>query len=382
MQRLRSLGRGPIIGAGAILVAVIAGAIALAVVARGPGPTPTPSPSSSPLPTASPTPSPTPDPTPEPTEAPPAALCPLSGLGVADPLLIERVTLAVSIDNHPGARPGRNLTLADLIVEAPVEGDSTRFTALYLCQPTAGLTGPVRSGRYYHIDLWQDLHVLPVFFGASWETLARLDGTGLPYVNGITGAWPWFSRAGTHVAPHNLYLDLEAIRSAVGSNVRLGVLAARAGTLRPPFTFDPAVVLPVGRPVSDLEIRTSSYWRFGWSWDAALDAWRRSDGGRPIVDEISLEPVTAAHVLVQRVVQEIVYDDPDPGGNPRRYQHLVGSGTGTLYSGGRAIDLLWSRPAAADGTRWTYEESGDPVVLPPGVIWWEIVPTGAGLTES
>ena len=65
-----------------------------------------------------------------------------------------------------------------------------------------------------------------------------------------------------------------------------------------------------------------------------------------------------------------------------RYQHLVGSGKGTLYSGGQAIALLWSRPKAADGTRWTYEDSGDPVVLPPGVIWWEIVPTGAGLTES
>jgi len=92
--------------------------------------------------------------------------------------------------------------------------------------------------------------------------------------------------------------------------------------------------------------------------------------------------VTATHVLVQWVTQEVVYGDPDPGGNPRRLQHLVGSGKGTLYSGGRAIALLWSRPAAADGTHWTYEESGEPVVLPPGLIWWEIVPIGAGLTET
>ena len=382
MQRLRGLGRGPIIGAGAILVAVIAGVVALAVVGREPVPTPSPSPSSPALPTERPTASPKPDPTPEPTEAPPAARCPLSGLGVADPLLIDRVTLAVSIDNHPGARPARNLTRSDLVVEAPVEGDTTRFTAFYLCQQTDGLTGPVRSGRYYHIDLWQDLHVLPVFFGASWETLARLDGAGLPYVNGITGAWPWFGRAGTYVAPHNLYADLEAIRRAAGQNARLDALAGRAGAIRPPFTFDPAVVLPIGRRVSALEIRTSSYWRFGWTWDAALDAWRRSDGGRPVTDELSGDPVTASHVVVQRVVQETIYDDPDPGGNPRRYQHLVGSGAGTLYSGGRAIAVRWSRPTAADATHWTYEASGDPVVLPPGLIWWEIVPIAAGLTET
>ncbi|MDH4335341.1 MAG: DUF3048 domain-containing protein, partial [Chloroflexota bacterium] len=163
MQRLRSLGRGRIIVAGAILVVVIAGAITLVVARREPQPTPSPSASVSPIPTERPTASATPEPTQEPTEAPPVARCPLSGLGVADPLLLDRVTLAVSIDNHPGARPARNLTRADLVFEASVEGDTTRFTAFYLCQQTDGLTGPIRSGRYYHIDLWQDLHVLPVF---------------------------------------------------------------------------------------------------------------------------------------------------------------------------------------------------------------------------
>ena len=93
-------------------------------------------------------------------------------------------------------------------------------------------------------------------------------------------------------------------------------------------------------------------------------------------------PLTAAHVIVQRVTEEIVYGDPDPGGNPRRLQHLVGHGNGTLYTAGRAIALHWSRPKATDGTTWTYADTGAPVVLPPGVVWWEIIPVGAGLTES
>ncbi|HEY8771807.1 MAG TPA: DUF3048 C-terminal domain-containing protein, partial [Candidatus Limnocylindria bacterium] len=78
----------------------------------------------------------------------------------------------------------------------------------------------------------------------------------------------------------------------------------------------------------------------------------------------------------------VVYGDPDPGGNTRRLQHLVGSGNGTLYVDGRAIALHWSRPKAADGTTWTYADSGQPVVLPPGVVWWEIIPIPAALTES
>jgi hypothetical protein len=85
---------------------------------------------------------------------------------------------------------------------------------------------------------------------------------------------------------------------------------------------------------------------------------------------------------VQRVTEEVVYGDPDPGGNTRRLQHLVGEGAGTLYVDGRAIALHWSRPTAADGTIWTYADGGKPVVLRPGVVWWEIIPVQAGLTES
>jgi hypothetical protein len=86
-------------------------------------------------------------------------------------------------------------------------------------------------------------------------------------------------------------------------------------------------------------------------------------------------------VVVQRVTEETVYGDPDPGGNPRKLQHMVGKGDGTLYVDGRAVAVRWSRPSAKDGTSWTYAASGEPVVLPPGRIWWEIVPIHATVTE-
>jgi hypothetical protein len=306
----------------------------------------------------------------------------LNGLPVDEPELLARTALAVQIDNHPGARPGQNLTRADLVVEANVEGDVTRFTAVVLCRRTEGLTGPIRSARYYNIDLWQDLGVLTVGFGASRVALNRFDAAAMPYVNGITGAWPWFRRAGGYAAPHNLYGDVEAIRAALDGNANLQQLAGRVRALRPPFTFDPESQLTSGRRVKALEIQTNPYWRFGWRWDGRLDAWQRIDGGADLIDAATGEPVTAVSVVVQRVTQDVVLGDPDPGGNPRRQQHMVGEGAGTLYANGRAIDLRWARPTAADGTRWTYAETGDPVVLEPGIVWWEIIATDAGLTES
>lgn len=363
-----------LLGAGAFFVFGTHAPDARAVAAH-----PTPSPSVIPSPSDTSSPSPTPS-----ASETPAALtarCPLSGQPMDDPRLAARTALVVQIENHPLARPARNLNRADMVVEAPVEGDITRFSAVFLCQPTEGLTGPVRSARYYNIDLWQDLHVLTVGFGASGGALARFEAASMPYVNGILGGWPWYQRIAGREAPHNLYADIERVRSSLGSFPALDRLAERAGALRPPFHFDPAVTLPSGRAVASLEIKTNAYWRFGWTWDGGLKAWRRQDAGAGVVDAVDGQPLTAGSVIVQRVSQEVVYGDPDPGGNSRRLQHLVGSGDGTLYVAGEAIALHWSRPKAADGTRWTYASGGAAVVLPPGRVWWEIVPTGASVTE-
>ncbi|HEX2140800.1 MAG TPA: DUF3048 domain-containing protein [Candidatus Limnocylindria bacterium] len=381
MRHLRSRRVQASLAAGLVLVlAVTAIWLANAEGTASVGATPTPLPSS-----AEPSPSHTVAPSPTATataSAEPVARCPLNGLPLDDAAVLDSTALAVQIENHPAARPARNLTRADLVVEATVEGDTTRFTAIVLCRPTEGLTGPVRSARYYNIDLWQDLGVLTVGFGASNGALDRFASAGMPYVNGITGSWPWFRRFGTHAAPHNLYGDMGALRAALDDNAALARLASDVRPLRPPFTFDTEVVLPDGRSVTSLEIRTNSYWRIGWRWDAGLGAWRRMDAGADISDAATDEPVTAGTVLVQRVTQETVYGDPDPGGNPRRLQHLVGSGSGTVYVRGSAVDVLWSRPSADAGTTWTYADGGESVVLPPGVVWWEIVPVEASIAED
>lgn len=297
---------------------------------------------------------------------------------------ISPIAFAVQVENHPQARPTLNLGRADMVIEATVEGDVTRFTAIFQCQATTGLTGPVRSARYYTVDVWQSLHVLPVFFGAQREARDRFAAAGMPYVNGIFGEWPgrWFPRAGPNPAPHNLYVDLELMRSSLGSSAALDARAEAVGPPRPPLTFSSAAALPAGRPVSTIEIMTNSYWRFGWAWDEESSAWLRSEGGEPSVDGTTDEPLHAATVLVQQVVETIDYEHLDPGGSPRRVHQLVGRGRGMLYIAGERHRVRWSRPAADAATTWTYAESRQPVELPPGMIWWEIVPTYATITEG
>ena len=377
------------VAAGAILLGAMTAVVIGAVGQRAPAataPTATPSPSATsadtPIPqpthTATPTQSPSPSPTPTPEVA---GTCPLDGMPLADARELVLPALAVQVENHPAARPARNLSRADMVVETTVEGDTTRFTGIFLCDGTAGMTGPIRSARYYNIDLWQDLRVLTVGFGRSDGAHARFVAAGMPYPDGMTG-WPWYQRWGPRAAPHNLYVDLEALREALTTNAALAQMAARVDELRPPFSFDPEAELPPeARSVREVRIATAPSWRFGWTWDADAGDWLRSDAGQPIVDEASGERLAFRTLLVQRVTQETVHDDPDPGGHPRRLHHLVGRGEGTVYVDGRAFDLRWERQSPADGTRWTHATSGEPVVLPPGPIWWHILPTESRVSE-
>ena len=363
-----------------ILVAAVGGMVLLGTGSAPASGSPSASPSSSAASAAaaattessiSPTPSPTPL----------LARCPLNGVPIPSLPAAGQPALVVQIENHPLARPTRNLTNADIVIEGTVEGDVTRFSAVFYCQPTVGLTGPMRSARYYNVDLWQQLHALTVHFGASTGALKRFAAAGMPSINGITGAWPYFRRYGSAPAPHNLYGDIESIRADATRSSAVAALVRRAGTVRPPFAIDPGVQVPVGATVAKVTIRTNGYWTFAWTWDPGLAAWRRSDAGAADTDAATGKPLIATSVVVQRITESTVYGDPDPAGNPRRDLHLVGSGTGLLYVNGTAIAVRWSRASASALTIWTYAD-GTPMVLPPGPIWWEMVPVTGAVTNS
>jgi hypothetical protein len=152
--------------------------------------------------------------------------------------------------------------------------------------------------------------------------------------------------------------------------------------VRPPFAYADAPAYPNGRAVSSIGLQTSSFWRFGWQWDAASNTWLRIDAGAANFDAVSGDRISARTVIVQVVRQDVLPNELDPGGHPRRYQYLVDDGDGVLYVDGRAHDVRWSRTEAGEVTTWTYAETGEPVVLPPGRIWWEIVPIGSAISEG
>jgi hypothetical protein len=129
-------------------------------------------------------------------------------------------------------------------------------------------------------------------------------------------------------------------------------------------------------------LTTSSFWHFGWVWDGASERWLRTDGGAPNFDAVTGDRISARTVVVQVVRQVVLPGELDPGGFPRRYQYLVDDGVGVIYVDGRARDVRWERTDDDDITKWTYADNGNPVKLPPGKVWWEIVPQGSVIGEG
>jgi hypothetical protein len=379
--------RGALLAMGALVALVIVAATAFAFVNATPEPTPTPSPSPSPTPSPSPspTPSPTPSPSPTPTPTPtpePEARCPMNGERVARPSLADRVPMIVQIENHPIARPPSGLNLADLVIEAPVEGDTTRFMAVFMCRAQVdALVGPVRSARYFNVDLHQQLRGVTMHFGGAGKVLSNLNHNRVRRVNGLTEGWYFFQRAGVWGAPHNVFLDVDAARREMQEGA-LQSVADIGNAGRAPFEFDPDVKMPRGRAVNSIGLTTSTFWHFGWILSDDGERWLRTDGGVANFDAVSGNRIAADTVIVQVVRQDVLPGELDPGGFPRRYQYLVDEGVGVLYVDGRAHDVRWSRTDPKSRTTWTYADSGKPVVLPPGKVWWEIVPQGSAISEG
>lgn len=290
--------------------------------------------------------------------------------------------MLISIDNHPAARPATNLNAADIIFENPVQGNSTRFVALYGCDGAGDTIGPVRSGRWIQRDLWQQLRALPVIFGAAPYTTAYFAEHGMPYIDGNVEPWGFFSRGAGRPAPYNVYLDMELLQDTLRDHPGLAQRAADAGDPRAILDFDPDWDAPDhARDVQSVQMWTSASWTFGWRFNAGTGLYERIDAGRATTDAADNGPLTRRTVIVQRAVSERPFADPRPEADPP-IQRLVGSGVGTVYVDGMAFDVRWSRPSQDAVTSWTMADTNEELVLPPGPVWWHVMPTGAQLVED
>jgi hypothetical protein len=273
--------------------------------------------------------------------------------------------LAVKVDNLAVARSPYGLSAADVVYEEPVEGGITRFVVIYQCRDAPRIE-PIRSTRIIDPAIVSQFGAHPLFghAGGIQAALAAISASSLIDV-GIYRAPGAYRRDPARSAPHNLTTSTGALYAA-GK-------AQQASTQPPPPVFSYGPPSPGGQPVTSVHIAYPSS-GVTWSWQPDIQRWVRSypPSGPAALGEGG--QITAANIIVMKVV---LYPSPyveDPTGAHENLLVLTGSGPAQVFRDGGAVSGAWDRAALTQRTRYL-DTAGRAMTLSPGSTWVELVPT-------
>lgn len=130
----------------------------------------------------------------EPQEEIPANQNLLTGVPDLTDGAIGKRPVAVMVNNVSYAMPQYGVGQADIIFEIPVEGDATRFMALYGDYTQVPQICPIRSCRYYFPALSQGFDAFYVNWGIDDTMADYLEALNMDQIEGITNTGGLFGR--------------------------------------------------------------------------------------------------------------------------------------------------------------------------------------------
>ncbi len=392
IQRLNKNSARAICGALALTLLLGSCAPASAPAAATPVETAVPVVTATPSPTATPTPSPTPTPKPINRSL-------TSGREIPEGTPLRPFIL--SIDNSNGAKPQTSLMEADIVYEFLAEAAITRFQALYNDTYPA-YAGPVRSTRYYIIDMVQEwdcmyLHEGYVVLKKPYRRLPQdLITLYLP-----KGDFAGFSKK--YYPTQGAYDDLEAEngykfrltetgRSSVHAlYYRIAALVNRyygehEARQAKRFNFHEGISYENGTPFTKVTLPYDNHKDPNWIWftyDAQTNRLYRYESGEPAMtrtltnhgENYITEQMNVQNLIVQYVEYGSVKEDP----KHRRTCEMIGSGKCDYFINGQHVTGTWSRPTAEDFTTYMLDD-GSLVTLEPGNTWIAVHPSAFPVT--
>lgn len=296
------------------------------------------------------------------TTAPPVMQ--LTGLPVPDELAPLRTAMAVKIDNNNGrARPQRGITTADVVIEEAVEGNESRFFAVFHSNYTDPV-GPVRSARTSDIDL-MTMFGRPTFSssGGNAGTMGLIRESNVSVAashDSAFGSFFWRMSNDGDVrrrAPHNLFTNLSEL------------CAAACGEGSPPPEFatwkGPDDERTTALPTFGADISFGNN-PVQWVWDAPSDGFLRWQSGTQHVDADG-NPVVAKNVLLLMTPYATSpFDHRSPEAR------TVGFGEAWVLADGTVTHGTWER-ASRELPYTLKDDEGNVIPLTPGQSWVELL---------
>lgn len=200
-----------------------------------------------------------PDPEPEPKWEPP----------LTEPQL-ERAFMAM-IDNLGPARPQDGLDKADVVYEFISEATITRFLAAFYSEDP-GKVGPVRSIRYYNVEMAKAYDAPFAHFGGSETGRAKIAELRAKSVCGVYNAASAFFRDPNRRAPHSTYTTSERIMT-VARNRNWDA------TVLPHLPY--SAPLTEGEAIEEVIIKYGNNYSVEWIYEADEGRYLRHINGNP-----------------------------------------------------------------------------------------------------
>lgn len=301
------------------------------------------------------------NPGPKEPPAPTTVASRMTGMQVA-PELAQLPATGVIIENSPEARPQAGLLQADMVYEAISEGGITRFLALYQ-ESQPDYIGPVRSARSQFLDFLVPYDAPLAHAGGSPEALAQIKSQGIKDLDhGGNGAT--YQRVSNRYAPHNLYTSRAKLLELQNKK---GYTSSTYKGLARKEEDSPATAVTARA----IDFSVSSFlYNPRFDYDPATNNYKRSEGGKPHVDERSGTQI-APKVVVALVMAHRY------AGIYSVYQNH-GSGDAVIFQDGVAIPARWEK-ANRSSELILKDTAGAVLPLNPGQTWFTLVSTAGAI---
>lgn len=285
-------------------------------------------------------------------------VCPLTGIGVEKEEDIKYRPVAVMIDNERSARPQSGIGDADIVYEMPVEGNITRYMAIYHHTPSEKI-GPVRSARPYFIDKALEFGAIYVHCGGSPQAFKDIKDLKVDDFDDLAGT-PVYWRSTDRKMPHNLYTNTKFIREVAQAKKLEKDSAPKY------FKFSDEFFIPDGGNGQKVVINYDKNYKISYIYNNDEKVYYRQINGDNMKDKETLREIKTTNIIIEKVGVKVL----DSVG--RLGLNNIGKGRGYLLTGGKLIEVEWSKSSRSGKT--TYNNlKGEEITINKGTTWIQIV---------
>lgn len=267
---------------------------------------------------------------------------------------------AIMLNNHPDALPQAGLADCDILYEYAVEGQYTRYLAIFQSKFPDVNIGSVRSARPYFVDTAKELNAIYCHWGGSPEGYSEIPKIGVDDLDGIAleGITYFRNKEVNKKRPHDGYTTFEKLKEAAEKK-NFSLTSDNEF-----FKFDNTENKEKLNAMESIECEDITLAFFpdyieDIHYDAQTDKYFVVRNGEFVIDENTKENYSPSNIIISYANSKVT------GANGTLTIYNIGEGKGLLLTNGKLVEVNWSKTDASSRTIYT-QKDGSEIYLNPG----------------